>query len=370
MPPAASTSEAPPRARVPRPVLLVLLLAAACSRGPEPRLETLHVFGTVTEIELRGAEPRRAQAAIAEISAQLNQRHNEWHAWEPSDVTRINAAFAAGESAPAPASVIDLVQRSKPLSEASDGLFDPAIGGLIRDWGFHTSRYPVQTPQPRADALARWRRERPRIGDVSIVGDRLSSRNPRVQLDFGAVAEGVAGGLILDTLRRHGIEHALVSLGGDVVALGDGDGRPWTVAVRDPFGGVLGGVELGDGEALFSTGNYNKFRASPSGARWGHILDPRTGYPARGAAAVVILHPDPVVADAGATALFVAGPAGFERIARRLGLGCALMVTEENEMLVTAAMKARLQLLRDPVPLGPPLDLGRDCRAENRLPSS
>jgi thiamine biosynthesis lipoprotein len=361
MPLAASTSEAPPRGRLRRPALLLLLLAAACSRGPEPRLETLHVFGTVTEIELRGAEPERAQAAIAEISAQLNQRHQQWHAWEPSDVTRINAAFAAGQSAPAPASVIDLVQRSKPLSEASDGLFDPAIGGLIGDWGFHTSRYPVQTPAPSADALARWRKERPRIGDVSVVGDRLSSRNPRVQLDFGAVAEGVVGNLILDTLRRHGIEHALVSLGGDVVALGDGDGQPWAVAIRDPFGGVLGGIELSDGEALFSTGNYNKFRASPSGARWGHILDPRTGYPARGAAAVVVLHSDPVRADAGATALFVAGPSGFERIARRLGLGCALMVTEENEMLVTIAMKARLELLRDPVPLGPPLDLGLEC---------
>lgn len=365
MPPAASTSESPLGHRLRRPALLVLLLAAACSRGPEPRLETLHVFGTVTEIELRGADPGRAQAAIAEISALLNQRHNEWHAWEPSDLTRINAAFAAGESAAAPASVIDLVQRSKPLSDASEGLFDPAVGGLIRDWGFHTSRFPVQTPPPSAEALARWRLARPRIGDVSINGDRLASRNPRVQLDFGAIAEGVAGGLILDTLRRHGIEHALVSLGGDVVALGDGDGRPWAVAIRDPFGGVLGGVELGDGEALFSTGNYNKFRASPSGARWGHILDPRTGYPARGAAAVVVLHPDAVVADAGATALFVAGPSGFERIARRMGLACALMVTEENEMLVTAAMKARLQLLRDPVPLGPPLQLGQDCGGKN-----
>lgn len=362
MRPAASTSEATSRLRRRRlTVPLILLLAAGCTRGPESRLETLHVFGTVTEIELRGAEPAQAQAAIAEVSAQLNQRHREWHPWEASDLTRINTAFAAGESVQAPASVIDLVQRAKPLSEASEGLFDPAIGGLIAAWGFHTSNFPVQSPEPRAEALARWRRERPRITDVIVDGDRLSSRNPRVQLDFGALAEGVAGGLILDTLRRHGIGHALVSLGGDVVALGDGNGRPWEVGIRDPFGGVLGGVELGDGEALFSTGNYNKFRASPSGARWGHILDPRTGYPARGAAAVVVLHGDPVLADAAATALFVAGPAGFERIARSLGAGCALMVTEENEMLVTAAMRARLQLLRDPVPLGPPLDLGADC---------
>lgn len=360
MPRAASTSSPPRRVRRPRAALLVLLLAA-CSRGPEARLETLHVFGTTAEIELRGADPAAAQTALAEVSDQLNQRHREWHAWESSDLTRINAAFAAGEAAPAPASVIDLVQRARPLSEESEGLFDPAIGGLIRDWGFHTSSFPVQSPAPRAEDLARWREQRPRIADVAVADGMLSSRNPRVQLDFGALAEGVAGELMLGILRRHGVEHALISLGGDVVALGDGDGRPWAVGIRDPFGGVLGGVELGDGEALFSTGNYNKFRASPSGARWGHILDPRTGHPARGAAAVVVLHPDPVRADAGATALFVAGPAGFERIARRMGLACALMVTEENEMLVTVAMKARLELLRDPVPLGAPVDLGPDC---------
>lgn len=361
MPPAASTSDTPARLRGRLPALLFLLLAAGCSRGPDARIETLHVFGGVTEIELRGAEPERAQAAIAEISAQLNQRHREWHAWETSDLTRINAALAAGETVQAPASVIDLVQRAQPLAEASDGLFDPAIGGLIAAWGFHTSNFPVQSPEPRAEALARWRQQRPRIADVRVDGDRLSSSNPYVQLDFGALAEGVAGVVILDTLRRHGIQHALVSLGGDVVALGDGDGRPWQVGIRDPFGGVLGGVELGDGEALFSTGNYNKFRASPSGARWGHILDPRTGYPARGAAAVVVLHGDPALADAAATALFVAGPAGFERIARRMGVHCALMVTEENEMLVTLAMRSRLQLLRDPVPLGAPIDLGQGC---------
>jgi FAD:protein FMN transferase len=359
MPRAASTSERYFRAATLS--ALVILLAAACGRGSESRFETLHVFGSTTDLELRGADPAEAQAALAEISAQLNQFHREWHPWEASDVTRINAAFAAGESAPAPVSVIDLIERSKPLSDASDGLFDPAIGGLIEAWGFHTSNYPVQSPPPRADQLAIWRSQRPHIGDVSMAEGRLSSRSPRVQLDFGAIAEGVAGEVILDTLRRHGVKQALVSLGGDVVALGDGGGRPWSVGIRDPFGGMLGGVELGDGEALFSTGNYNKFRTSPSGARWSHILDPRTGYPARGAAAVVVLHRDPVLADAGATALFVAGPAGFERIARRMGLACAAMVTEENEMLVTAAMQPRLMLLRDPVPLGAPLDLGPDC---------
>lgn len=361
MPRAASTSEPAPRGPVAW-VALALLALAACTPGSSARIEELHVFGSITRIELRGATEAQADAALAETSALLNQLEREWHAWEPSDLTRINAAFAAGESVEAPASVLALLERARPLAEATDGLLDPAIGGLVAAWGFHTSSFPVHTPAPGDRVLAEWRAATPRLSDVIAEGPRLSSRNPRVQLDFGAIAEGAAAESAVAVFRRHGIRHALVNLGGDVVALGDGNGDPWQVGIRDPFGGVLGGVTLGDGEGLFSTGNYNKFRESPSGARWGHILDPRTGHPARGAAAAVVLHPDPILADAGATALFVAGPSGFEALARRLGLGCAMMVTDENEMLVTAAMKSRLELVREPVPLGAPVALGPDCR--------
>ena len=364
MRPVASTSDPvarPPTARL--PALLFVALLAGCQPVPAPRVEQLYVFGTLAEIEIRGADAGAAQSALVEAAARLRQYEQEWHAWEPSDLTRINQAFARGEAATAPASVIALLERSRPLAEASDGLFDPAIGGLVEAWGFHTSQFPVQSPPPAEAFLQAWRQDPPRLHAVQVEGQRLRSRDQRVQLDFDAIAEGAASEALLEILRRHGIHHALVNLGGDVVALGEGNGRPWSVSLRDPFGGVLGGLYLHDGEALFSSGNYNKFRDSPAGGRWPHVLDPRTGYPARGAAATVVVHPDPVLADAAATAIFVAGPSGFADMARRLGLGCAMMVTEDNEMLVTAAMADRLRLLREPVPLGPPLDLGPDCAA-------
>ena len=359
MPRAASTSESP---RFPSLVLALAGLLAGCG-GPPERVEELLVFGSPAELRLRGADPARAQAALAEVAAELGQREREWHAWQDSDVTRINAAFAAGQAAEAPASVIALVRRAQPLSEATEGLFDPAIGGLVEAWGFHTSSFPILSPPPTVDELADWLDGRPRIGEVRIEGSRLATDNPRVQLDFAAMAEGVAAESVLAALARHDTPAALVNLGGDVVARVRDDGPAWRVALRDPFGGVLGTVELGDGEALFSSGNYNKFRYSAAGARQGHILDPRTGQPARGSAASVVLHPDPVLADIAASALFVAGPAGFEAMARRLGLGCALLVTDENEMLATVAMRRRVTLARDPVPLGEPLDLGDACAA-------
>ena len=346
--------------RTAAPLLLALLLAG-CNGTPDTRVEQIHVFGAIAELQLRDAEPEAAQAALVEAADELGKLHREWHAWEPSELTRINAAFAAGEAAVAPPSILALIERSRPLVEESGGLFDPAVGGLVDMWGFHTSVFPVTSPAPSAERIAAWRGTRPRLADVSVDGERLTAANPEVQLDFGAVAEGRAAEIVVEVLRRHGVSQALVNLGGDVVALGDGGGAPWRVGLRDPFGGVLGGVELRDGEALFSTGNYNKFRTSPSGTRWGHVLDPRTGRPARGAAAVVVLNRDPVRADAAATALFVAGPAGFAETARHMQLRCVLMVTDENEMLVSRAMAARVVLERVPVPLGPPLELGDDC---------
>ena len=358
MRPAAITSEVRRRIPAPAPLLLALLLAGC---GHDTRVEQLHVFGSIAELQLRDTDPATAQAALAEAAAELATLHRQWHAWEPSDLTRINDAFAAGEAATAPPSILLLIERSRPLVAESGGLFDPAVGGLVDMWGFHTSQFPVTTPAPTAERVDAWLASRPRLEDVVVDGDRLTARNPEVQLDFGAVAEGRAAEIVGAVLRRHGVAQALVNLGGDVVAIGDGGGEPWRVALRDPFGGVLGGVELHDGEALFSTGNYNKFRTSPSGTRWGHLLDPRTGRPARGAAAVVVLHRDPVRADAAATALFVAGPAGFAATARRMQMHCVLMVTDENEMLISRAMAARVRLEREPVPLGAELELGDDC---------
>ena len=333
-------------------LLALLLVQAGCAPEPVLRTEQLLVFGSIAELQLVDADPGAVDAALAEIAPELARMHRDWHAWEPSPLTAINDAIALGTSAPAPPSLRDLVQRARELAPRTDHLFDPASGGLIALWGFHTSEFPVTTPPPSAEALEAWVEAAPRISDVRVDGGAIYSRNRLVRLDFGGMAEGVAVEAVRDTLQRHGIRNALLTMGGDIYAMGSVGARAWRVGIRDPYGGVLAGVELRAGEALFSSGNYNKFRASPDGGRWPHILDPRTGYPVRGTAAVAVIHPDPVLADVASTALFVAGPARFAEIALRLGVSCALMLTEENELLITTAMEARVELQRQPVRLG------------------
>jgi thiamine biosynthesis lipoprotein len=145
-----------------------------------------------------------------------------------------------------------------------------------------------------------------------------------------------------------------------VLALGDRDGRAWRVGVDDGEGGVLGGVALSDGEALMSSGRYAKFRPSPEGERWPHVLNPASGRPATGARLSAVLHADPVLADAAATALLVAGPEGFEAVVLGMKLGCALMMDEAGRLWITQAMDARFETTR-PFERAGHVDTGSAC---------
>jgi thiamine biosynthesis lipoprotein len=349
--------------------IAVLLLLAACDRGGARNEADLETPGSSVHVTARGASAATLDAALAQARRELVAREADWHAWHPSTLTRLNAALRRGEPAPATPTLLRLLDRSYDFAQASDGLLDPAVGGLVELWGFHTDRFPLASPAPAKAAIDAWLAARPRLQQVHVEGDRLVSSNRGVQLDFNAILEGETAVALETLLASHGLRDVRLDQGGDTVVLGDDGGRPWEVAFRDPYGGDLGQVALRDGEAFFTSGNYDKFRASTNGGRWGHILDPRTGMPARGAAATAVLSDDPVLADAASTALMVGGPSTFARLVQQLHVGCALMVTEENELLITTAMQARIDFARDPIPLGAPVDAGKDCRAPSGPPA-
>ena len=181
---------------------VLALLTAACDVSPDTRSEELRVFGATAELQLRDTDPAVAKAALAEASTELARLHREWHPCEASDLTRINEALAAGRSAEAPPSILALLERSRPLSAESDGLFDPTIGGLVAAWGFHTSVFPVGSPAPGRERIDAWRASHPRVTDVVVAGTRVASRNRAVQLDYGEMSEVMAAEIVIGILRR------------------------------------------------------------------------------------------------------------------------------------------------------------------------
>lgn len=328
---------------------LLLPALAACQREPPAHHSEWLLFGSPAALDIRDLDPAHADAAATAVMAELAPLQHDWHPWQDGILVRFNQALADRAPVAVPEALQEPLARARTLNARSDGLYDPASGALVRLWGFHTSDYPLRTPPPDAAALAAWTAQPPRLSDLEALPDgRVRSRHPRLALDFNGIAEGLAAERAGAVLHRHGARHALLALGGDVFALGAAPGRPWRVGLRDPRGGVLASVSLQGPEALFSSGNYQKFRPAADGTRWPHVLDPRSGRPATGTAASAVLHPDPVLADAAATALLVAGADGFAALVARMDLACALLLTDDDTLLITSTLQARIELFRTP----------------------
>lgn len=340
-------------------------LLGGCGSSPTPLSETLLVFGSEAQIQIRDADAEQFRPAIAEAALRMAELEREWHAWKrPSALVEANAALARGESVQLGEATAALLQRIEPMIERSQGLLDPTVGSLLELWGFYSDAFPIEQPAPTAQQLDAWLAQRPRYADLERTGRSLRANNPAVRLDLAAVAEGAAAEELMRMLAAAGVRNALLSMGGDVVAMGDADGRPWRVGIRDPIGGAadaLATVELRAGEAMFVSGNYARFRVGPDGARWPHVLDPRTARPALGVATAAVLGRDPVRVDALVTALMVGGVPHFASLLQAFEEPCALLLTDQNELMISRAMLQRLELRRQPVQLGEPVDIAGSC---------
>ena len=325
-----------------RLLVLLLLFVGACDEVAPEHKETLYVFGTLVEFTLRGTPPEAAREAVSAVEKDFRRMHRDWHAWKPGELTELNAAFAAGESRQVSDFLLPLVRQAKEHYATSDGLFNPAIGRLIDAWGFHADELPKGS-LPSFDAIRKLAAKAPTMDDVAIDGDRVSSRNPVVSLDFGGFAKGVALDMAVARLKSMGVKNAIVNAGGDLNTLGDAGERPWTVGIRHPkHWGVIASVDLGDDENLYTSGNYERFREH-EGIRYAHILDPRDGMPVEHIVSASVIHKDGGLADAAATALTVAGPKDWQRIARRMGVEYVMLVDDAGTAYLSPAMKERVR---------------------------
>ena len=182
------------------------------------------------------------------------------------------------------------------------------------------------------------------IDALEIDGKNIRSTERGLKLDLGGIAKGAVIDEILALLEPHGIDSALINAGGDLAVTGRPLGeRPWRVGIRNPrTDSLLGILELADGEAAFTSGDYERFYEY-QGQRLHHLLDPETGRPVAHTQALTVVGTDPASADAAATALFVAGPDRWRVTASRLGIDTVLRVDVSGEVELTQAMAARLE---------------------------
>ena len=184
------------------------------------------------------------------------------------------------------------------------------------------------------------------MSDLVISANNVRSTNRSVQLDLGGYAKGYALDRAAALLKQQGIKNALINIGGNVLALGQHGSRPWRVGIQHPRKpGPLATLELRDGEAIGTSGDYQRYFEF-SGKRYCHLIDPRSGYPAPGVQAVTILtHGEHagLLSDGASKPLFISGTQGWRAAAQQMQLSEAMLIDADGIVHLTAALQLRLE---------------------------
>jgi thiamine biosynthesis lipoprotein len=230
---------------------------------------------------------------------------------QDGDLAFINRC-AAEAPVRADAEVYRLLRWAVRLSETTAGAFDSTAGALVKAWGFFQGprRVPSDEERCRAMAVSGW--QRVRFDDAERT---IQFAQHGLEFNLGGIGKGFAIDRALQVVRREfGIRCALMQGGQSSLAgIGSPPGEPrgWPVAIGDPLANPNGGdrrlaiLHLRD-RALGTSGSANQFFVQ-HGRQYGHILDPRTGWPARGVYSASAIAPTATEADALATAFYVMG---------------------------------------------------------------
>ncbi len=305
--------------------LAVASLPRALRRRDHLVRRQIPVMGTIAEIAVRHSDERWAQKAIDGALAELRRVDRTMTRFTTdSDIGRTNGA-AGRHAVPISDDTAAVLVAALAWAEASDGRFDPCLGRVSELWHVGTRHVPPTAAELKRAAPGNHYRslEVDRGGSVARAWlDRGS-----VAIDLGGIAKGYGVDLAAQALRDQGIFHALVNVGGDLVALGvDESDEPWRVGVRSPdhLDQVVEVLRVSD-RAVATSGDYLQYFRY-GGRRYHHLLDPTTGEPrSTGMRSITVEAATCMAADAGATALFGAGDATARGVLGRAAPGARVV---------------------------------------------
>ncbi|MDH2916219.1 MAG: FAD:protein FMN transferase [Gallionella sp.] len=339
-------------------LFVCLLSLTGCGKEPLYQ-EQGYVFGTLVEVTVYGAEEARAKQGVADTMHEFQRLHDLLHAWKPSELSALNEAIAQGKRKTVTPELAEMLKDAAQLSAQSEGMFDPAIGGLIQAWGFQADDFKAVLPDEKK--IAALVKAKPQMSDLLLSSKCsltpgpspsgggefcISSKNRSVKLDLGGYAKGYALDRAAAILKQQGIHNALVNIGGNVLALGSHGKRPWRVGIQHPRKpGALATLELRDGEAVGTSGDYQRY-FEVDGKRYCHLIDPRNGQPVQDVQAVTIITHGAragLLSDASSKPLFISGIGGWRVAADKMRLDEALLIDAAGVVHLTAAMQKRLE---------------------------
>lgn len=320
------------------PLMAFGLVVAPVQARPGVHQSSRALMGTRVDLTLQGADAPALAAAAEAAFAEMARLADMMSRYRPTSVVSAINLSAGLQPVPVPPELLRVLRMARQAAQASGGDFDATVGSL-RDWNFDPGHPSIPSAQRISEQLG--------LVDQKglVINERagtayLAKRG--VRLDLGGIAKLPILQAGMRTLQEFGVLNAMVNGGGDVLVLGQLNGRPWRVGLRDPRqpDRLLGVVSLTQG-FVAASGDYERF-VMHQGRRLHHILDPKTGYPTRGPHGVALISDQLEAINGLGTAIMVAGSeAGRARVAQTPGLD-ALIVDADNSLWLSPGMAWRL----------------------------
>jgi thiamine biosynthesis lipoprotein len=328
-------------------LVVVVLFAplAAGAKAEERPYERLSAEVMTTRIDVIIPREQAEHAKVVfDTFARVDARMSEWKPTSP--LAQVNAE--AGEPVAVPDDLRAVVRRGLRIGELTEGAFDITWAALWGLWDFNADapRVPSDAELRHASALVDFR-------SVAVDDVAGTVRLPRagMKIGLGGIAKGHALDRSAAALRERGVTSFTLSAGGQVYAAGRKGDRPWRVGIRDPRGGeddFFAVLEVSD-LSVSTSGDYERFFVA-DGVRYHHILDPRTGRPARGLRSATVVARDATLADALSTAVMVLGrDRGLAVVEGLIGVE-AVVVDDAGRVATTSGLVGKLEIRHPPTP--------------------
>lgn len=285
-------------------LILCLAVSPSVSFGKTFKKNTV-LMGTDIELLASDTDEAKVNAAFDAAIAEMARIENEMSEWkEESPVSMINRK-AGQEAVTVPDELLHVIVAGQIISELSGGAFDISWAAMRDVWKFSKGFEKVPTPEEV-------KKTQPLINYRDIQVDQAKKtvflKKPGMAIGLGGIAKGYAVDKAMQVMVNAGIKNAVIKAGGDMRIQGTEDAQPWPIGIRHPRdkNKLLGTLALTN-ISISTSGDYEHFFIK-DGVLYHHIIDPKTGYPARECQSVTILAPDTMTSDALTKVVFVLGP--------------------------------------------------------------
>lgn len=326
--------------------VITLLLVTSCERNEGLVEHQIDVLGTFGQITLVGLAAKQANEVVRAIEKDLQALDDIGFTFEEhGELARLNEALANGRSMAVSDGMLELIKDAINLFDASGGLFNPAAGELTAFWEFKCdleecgeSPYPDEVQRLVDREIAKITSRKPSIDDLIISGNKISSRNRQVRLEFGDMIRGLALDNAIEHLKSLGVENAMINIGGNVRTIGMRGDHDWWVGIPDAGGQHhIGSIENIDNQSVVTVRAFDK-SIGKQGLVYRHIVDPRTGQQVRDIVSVTVMHDSALIANASAVTLHIAGIDDWKQVADSMDAHKILLITKDSTLYVSPAM--------------------------------